>query len=111
MRLILAMLLAFMLSACSVSVYEGEELSINLIREVDQIQAHAMGLVRYKLLDHPGQDFIDRAAAYYAVMNVAWAWRDKDDYEHYGAVLLSMFNDLIAEKKEPREYQAPKQDL
>jgi len=111
MRLILAVLLAFMLSACSVSVYEGDELSIYLIREVDTLQSYAQQAVRFGIIEHPGQDFLDKAAGYYAAMNVAWAWRDEEDYEHYGRVLLSMFNDLLAEAEDPGEPKAPTQGL
>ena len=111
MRMLLAMLLAFMLSACSVSVYQGKELSLDLIKQVDQLQAHVQGAVRYKILEHPGQDFIDKAASYYAAMIVAWAWRDKDDYEYYGAILTSMFDDLLAEAEDPGEPPAPRQEL
>jgi hypothetical protein len=111
MRILVSLLLAFMLSACSLSVNSSEELPLTLIKQVDQLQAHAMSAVQFGALQHPGQDFIDKVSAYYTAMNVAWAWRDKEDHEYYASLLLIMFKDLLAEAEQPAEPEAPKQDL
>lgn len=111
MRTFLVLLLAFMLSACSLSVNTREELPLDLIKQVDQAQAYTINAVRYKKLEHPGQDFLDKVNAYYTALNVAWAWGDKEDYEYYGNLLLVMFADLLAEAEAPAEPEAPKQGL
>jgi hypothetical protein len=100
-----------MLSACSLSVNAPDELPLNLIKEVDQIQAQAIMAVQFGALEHPGQDFLDKVNAYYTALNAAWAYGDKEDYEYYGSLLLVMFADLLAEMEQPAEPEAPKQDL